>query len=284
MKDASGVENGTLFHLKRGMVDLPSILQAVEQYCREVAKKKPLTVEFKPYASGLPPYFWGEADRIFQFLWNVVDNALKYTSEGFVRLSTSFTKKENVYNVTIQVEDSGKGMNNKEFLVLLGLQPFSKTTIVFCQQLIQLMGGSITGSTAEGKGSVFQLYFPLEEIQFNNKSALVINCGLEFITFLKNLHIQIEITNSLQEAKIKAETHKFNIVFVNLDLLNDANVNAKLEILAHIRSLTQITAGISSTMNQPLSNPNLKLDTIVDHVFHPSGSRSKIVEILASLK
>ncbi|HMP72891.1 MAG TPA: response regulator [Kiritimatiellia bacterium] len=123
---------------------------------------------------GVPVTVRGDDHRLAQVLMNLVSNAVKFTSEGDVRVGVEVDSMGGavcVLNYTIQ--DTGIGITREEAEKLF--QPFqqgdSSTTrkfggtglgLAICRQLAELMGGDIGVDSVEGKGSTFWVTVPFE--------------------------------------------------------------------------------------------------------------------------
>jgi CheY-like chemotaxis protein/two-component sensor histidine kinase len=116
---------------------------------------------------------WIEADpvRVRQAIFNLVGNAVKFTTAGHVtvRLQVAAAGHGRRY-VKLEVEDTGIGMNAEaqrhlfeRFRQAEGdtVRRFGGTGLglSISQALVQMMGGEITFSSVEGRGSVFRMVF-----------------------------------------------------------------------------------------------------------------------------
>src|SRR5258708_18896935 len=111
--------------------------------------------------------------RLQQILNNLVSNAIKFTSEGFVEIKAELVeRKEGEDAVRFSVTDTGIGIPTKEQETLF--QPFAQavnqSTRVFGgtglglsigQRLANLMGGTIAIKSQPGRGTTVSLTLPL---------------------------------------------------------------------------------------------------------------------------
>ncbi|MCH5204198.1 MAG: PocR ligand-binding domain-containing protein [Oscillospiraceae bacterium] len=122
----------------------------------------------------LPKRLYGDNYRIHQILVNLLNNAVKFTKEGEVHLSISceFDKKRPDYvYVTAAVSDTGIGIKKEDMAKLFSSfqQVDSKRNrniegtglgLAISQQLVNLMGGTISVESEYGVGSTFKVVLP----------------------------------------------------------------------------------------------------------------------------
>ncbi|OKY26894.1 MHYT domain-containing protein [Thalassotalea sp. PP2-459] len=162
--------------LDKGKLDLEirdfSLIQEVDEVVSTLwlqARNKglELTVDVSPK---LKKTYAGSPERVRQVLTNLVSNAVKFTQQGYVKITVSPTQDNNIEFV---IEDSGIGMSKSQLSAVF--DPFTQadasmsrrfggtglgTTI--SKQLVELMGGKISATSEENKGSTFRFTLPLQ--------------------------------------------------------------------------------------------------------------------------
>ena len=115
----------------------------------------------------LPKAFFGDETRIRQIILNLLGNAVKFTSKGFVSLSVRGIKlSADTIRLTIKVVDSGKGIKEGDIARLFrDFEQLSQVAnkdiegtglgLAITQSLVEAMGGHITVESEYGKGSTF---------------------------------------------------------------------------------------------------------------------------------
>jgi len=168
--DFSKIEAGKLtlepipFDLRTAVEEVGEILSS-----KAAEKKLDLIVRFAPDA---PRYVIGDAGRIRQVLTNLVGNALKFTSAGYVLVSLQCERRtEQQAQLTFSVLDTGIGIaaDKLEHIFEKFTQADASTTrrfggtglgLAISKQLTELMGGSITVTSQPGNGSTFSFTLP----------------------------------------------------------------------------------------------------------------------------
>jgi signal transduction histidine kinase/ActR/RegA family two-component response regulator len=125
-------------------------------------------------APSVPEYATGDGLRLSQVLLNLLGNSSKFTLKGSVSLSLSATGlPSGKLRLNCTVEDTGIGMSEEQQGALF--KPFSQADastsrkfggtglgLSISKALVELMGGSISVTSEESKGSEFTFFVELE--------------------------------------------------------------------------------------------------------------------------
>ncbi|MFH1653667.1 MAG: ATP-binding protein [Pseudomonadota bacterium] len=164
--DISKIESGK-FELRRDFVDISKLLDCVVKVFADFALKK--GVELKKSYVGvkkLPIYI--DPDRITQVVFNLVDNAIKFTpTGGSVSINIEDLKNE----IEVRVSDTGMGISPEGANIVF--EKFRQVGriegsgikgtglgLAIARELIEMHGGKIWLSSELGKGSVFGFRLP----------------------------------------------------------------------------------------------------------------------------
>ncbi|HEY5911096.1 MAG TPA: response regulator [Verrucomicrobiae bacterium] len=163
--DFSKIEAGKL-DLETTGFKLDEVITSVTTLTAQKAHEKGL--EFLAHvAPGIPENLLGDPLRLGQILTNFVNNAVKFTERGEIRLNVELIERtgEKV-QLKFSVRDTGIGMSQEQSARLF--QPFTQadmsTTrkhggtglgLTICRRLVELMGGRIWLESAPGAGSAF---------------------------------------------------------------------------------------------------------------------------------
>ncbi|MCR4605201.1 MAG: response regulator [Eubacterium sp.] len=168
--DLSKIESGN-FEIIPVEYDLASVLNDVLNLTRPRALKKGLKYEYT-ISEDLPSKLFGDEIRIRQAMLNIVNNAIKYTKEGFVDVDVSYEKgKDDAINLIIRVTDTGIGIKTEEqdklFTSFVRLDKKKNRTIEgtglglhITHKILGMMDGKIRVNSVYGKGSTFTISVP----------------------------------------------------------------------------------------------------------------------------
>jgi two-component system, OmpR family, sensor histidine kinase VicK len=127
-----------------------------------------------------PLFVYADKNRIQQVIFNLLDNASKFTEKGEITLSIIEDDAENnkdndKYNdITIRIQDTGKGIDS-EILPRLFKKFATKSErgtglgLYISKNIIEAHGGKIwTEKTSDGKGTLFVFTLPTRNNHKNN--------------------------------------------------------------------------------------------------------------------
>jgi len=132
---------------------------------------------------GPMPLLMLDPQRLRQIVFNLVGNAVKFTSKGYIEVRASFDRSagDETGVCRIDVEDTGCGISdeNLKHLGAAYVQVGEKRArnggtglgLAICQQLVLAMGGELKISSALGKGSVFSVVIPGVKVVSENAEA-----------------------------------------------------------------------------------------------------------------
>jgi PAS domain S-box-containing protein len=197
--DFSKIEAGKL-NIEQTPFSFSEVIKTIKSFFTLKAQQKNikliLNIDHK-----IPEALIGDAVRLDQVLINLVSNALKFTSKGWVEVSAelkSIAEKRCI--IQFKVEDTGIGIpKDKLDMVFQSFtQASSDTTrkyggtglgLTIVDQLVKLMGGTLHLKSNEGTGTLFSFTLEFEQ---GNKDDII---------FSNKVNISAE-ENSLEGMKI----------------------------------------------------------------------------------
>lgn len=120
-------------------------------------------------AESVPALLCADKGKLSQVLLNLLGNAAKFTHEGFVRVSASVLRGE---NLILEITDTGIGFDESDLPKMF--EPYSQLSpgsryggaglgLSISHQLVHIMGGRITARSRKNAGSTFTVSLPLKE-------------------------------------------------------------------------------------------------------------------------
>jgi len=212
--DLSKIEAGALA-IKNINFNLHTLLRDLEITYATVAKQKLIGFNLQ-IGEGAENNLIGDPERLRQVLVNFISNAIKFTNDGFIRLKTDLTAKDDdTASIHFSVEDTGIGIPNDKLDLIF--ERFEQLDNAFIRQqggtglglaitkmIIESMGGHITVTSEPGKGSVFSF-----ELRFKINKQPVQD------TELHQQHATQRATDPSQKSILLAEDNRVNQLLVN---------------------------------------------------------------------
>jgi CheY-like chemotaxis protein len=158
-------------------------LEGLADLFRARAEEKGLTFSVS-CGVGVEGWFCGDVVRIKQVLGNLVSNAVKFTTQGEVRVVADVHDRPfpDAPILILKVRDTGIGFD--EDVACRLFQRFSQADgsitrrfggsglgLSICQALVEMMGGEVRATSEPGRGSEFEVNLPLPRQDFSPAMA-----------------------------------------------------------------------------------------------------------------
>ncbi|MDH5650587.1 MAG: ATP-binding protein [Gammaproteobacteria bacterium] len=184
--DLSKIE-ANMLELENAPVNYFSVLSDVLALARNLNRDKPLQFDLE-YEFPLPKVIDTDIVRFRQILLNLCSNSVKFTEQGAVTIKVQYLPR--LAALAISVIDTGIGMTAGQLQRIF--EPFVQADITTTRKyggtglglslsrcLSELLGGDLTVTSEEGKGSCFTLRIPISREQ---KTVELINEYVEETT------------------------------------------------------------------------------------------------------
>jgi signal transduction histidine kinase len=268
--DFSKIDSGTVSQPKCKPFILPNLLQQTEKLFKREATHRGIELRVSTDADeGLA--LMGDHGRIQQILSNLIGNALKFTTEGWVEARATWEEA----HLILEVQDTGPGIAT-EYLEKV-FDPFIQADgsdarehggaglgLSISNELAQSMGGSISLESCVDKGSTFRVILPAP-IAANHSKEVGASQG-EFVrdyrvlvvdddpTNLKvarrqlsHLGLRVEEARTGQEALSKCTQEKFDLILMDLQMPQMDGFCITQEIKQNSESPNQTTPIVAFT-------------------------------------
>jgi two-component system CheB/CheR fusion protein len=175
------VSSGKL-QLDRQDVDLRQVIEhAVQTSCAEVLATghRNVVVEL----ADEDHHIWGDAPRLTQVFWNLLNNAVKFTQEGAtIRVSS---QRESPTRFVVEVTDTGVGIDPEVLPRIFDAFEQGEASVTrrfgglglglaISRTIVELHGGSISvSSEGKDKGTTFSVHLPVGPRRIESEPAAV---------------------------------------------------------------------------------------------------------------
>jgi len=174
--DLSRIEAGRM-EIQQEVFDLGDVLDSVAKLFGPPAEQAGLAFSSR-IDPAVPKRLVGDSNRLHQVLNNLIGNAIKFTSNGFIKLRAYPlpSESDDTYRVLFTVSDTGIGIPEDKLETLF--EAFTQAEISYSKnfqgaglglsitkKLVELMGGDVSIDSETGKGTQvhFSITFGLPE-------------------------------------------------------------------------------------------------------------------------
>ena len=177
----SRIESGRL-ELESEDFDLVEAVDDSIDACRAESKRRGLRLEYQAEPSRIDVR--GDALRLQQVVLNLLNNAIKFTTEGSVRVEVSGTRTTRSWNLVVTIADTGIGMTQATLDRIF--EPFVQADssitrrfggtglgLFISRRLTEAMGGDLQVRSTEGEGSQFSIALVLPVASGNTRTGPV---------------------------------------------------------------------------------------------------------------
>ncbi|EAT11365.1 response regulator [Bermanella marisrubri] len=217
--DFSRIEAGKLV-LDSTEFSMSELLSSLQELFNIEVEKKRSTIHIENLLQH--DMYWGDEGRIRQMLINLIGNANKFTQNGQIIVRAQSGENR---DLKLSVQDTGIGIPSDRLGQIFEsfTQADSSTTrqyggsglgLTICKRLSELMNGTISVISEQGKGSEFTLHLPLREAECRQRTD-------QNVTFLPPV-LSLDKSNILL-----VEDNEINQIVVS-DMLKD--LDAQIEI------------------------------------------------------
>ncbi len=162
--DLSKVESGQI-DVEHTDCALHNIIFDVIEVLSISAKNKGITLTYKPLTN-LPQNIQSDPARVRQIITNLIGNAIKFTQNGGVNVTTELITVSGEAQILLKVEDTGIGMTDTQQAQIFSPFVQADTSITrrfggtglgltISKKFAEALGGDIVVSSTMGKGSCF---------------------------------------------------------------------------------------------------------------------------------
>lgn len=250
--DVSSIDNANI-KVYDEKYSIKLLLRRLVTLYNDKCKEKNLTFR-SDIDSTLPEYLYGDSLGLKNVLTSILDNSVKYTSNGYVELNVSTIIKNNIVRLIITIEDSGIGISpdkldtifykNREEIDGSNI----KNNLYTAKKLITLMGGTIIASSNYNEGTTMKIVLDQKlgeqydekltkyENTYDKKRILLVDDNIStnkiISKLLKDTNIELDYVGLGKEAldKIRSK-EKYDLILLDevMDPLDGKTVMKKFK-------------------------------------------------------
>ena len=292
--------------LSKVKFDINKLLGAITSMASQKHKHKNIELIYD-IDKDVPRYILGDYDRLSKIILNMVDNGIKNTQKGKVRLSITTFKEDDNKKIEFKIIDTGIGI--KEDKIDTIFTPFQNGSSVLngsgngsiglsmSRELVSIMGGVLKVRSKYNSGSTFSVKIPLlidEEAkdeksyqlacskiskeELCSKNIGIIDSDSETAWAIKNAfaHFTDSIT-IIPEYGVKDHDmlYKCDIIYIDYKLIDTLMLELFKQIQANKDFRVVVTSNILEDYDEDIDNP-----TISRHIMKPF-SPARILKIFS---
>jgi PAS domain S-box-containing protein len=195
--------------------DILDMIRQLQSSYQPIAEEKGLEFSITA-APDLPRILEGDVTRLNQILNNLINNAIKFTSRGEVRVRVILKPgPDGSQRLHFEIADTGIGISEKQMPLLF--TPFHQAErniarkfggtglgLSIVKGLIDLFHGEINVKSQAGEGTVFSFWIPIRIVRLRSK-AKTRNVKTDFLRQMNILYVEDVESNQLLVKNILEE-------------------------------------------------------------------------------
>lgn len=247
-----------------------SVYPVVKEALKLLRSSLPATIEISHYIKKDPELIKGDPTEIHQVMMNLCTNAEYAMREKGGVLNVKFGRvnigeaiaalhqdlQPGPY-MRLEVTDTGSGMEPETverifdpYFTTKGIGEGTGLGLAVIQGIVHKHGGAITVESAPGKGTIFQVFFPIiegDKEEIEEKSEALLPTGTERILFIDDEEVLVEVgrgmlerlgydvtvrTSSLEAVELfKAKPGYFDLVITDMSMPNMTGEQLSKELM-----------------------------------------------------
>lgn len=202
--DASKIEK-RIIEKEEKEYNVLKIFKRLEETAKDYAKDKSIEINLN-LNSNLPVILYGDSNRIFQAVSQIVNNSIKYTEEGTININVRGEKKNNQVNLIVEIGDTGVGIDQAKLGKIMNSND-GTTGIGAVKNLMKILGGSFEIESKVNEYTKVTLSFAqkivednkIRELMDSNKKAQNLVFDNKKILIVDDNKLNLKVTSKLLE-------------------------------------------------------------------------------------
>ncbi len=260
-----------LLHIVEGILDITKLSlgnaeivnrnYVVDDFVNELSADVRKQLEFLPIDfrvnidPAIPKVLYGDVGKIKRICENILNNAVKFTKEGWIEFRINVVKKKDLCRLIITIEDTGMGIKKEDLGKIFN--KFEKTSqtmnfsgtglgLSIAKAIVDALDGKITVQSIYGKGTKFVVTLIQKDGTKNGVKSPVQPLALKNVLIVDDNAINLQVASKLVKAygvnvktcfsgedalKLLKQTSDYDLIFLDIMMPNMDGV----ELLKRIR-------------------------------------------------
>lgn len=213
--------------------DVSFVPQQLAKSCVEefkpMAAEKGLDITLGTLTPNCGDLWRSDAFRVKQIMSNLIGNAVKYTDRGGVKVEIRISPRQ---HLIIYVSDTGRGMSQADCQRIF--DAFTRLPngqgkegvglgLSITREVVQMLGGTITVTSEEGKGSCFTVSLPIKKEEKKQKKDVEEN-----VASVETNRVSTEAKEATTEAKEATTENNDTTTEINILAVDDDALQLEL--------------------------------------------------------
>lgn len=256
---------------------------------------------------------WADSGKIHQLFYNMIGNAIKFTSKGNITVDCRFTEVNDKFKLDVKIKDTGAGIPKEDLDKIFDKyyqSKFHKDQASFgaglglslCKEIIELYDGEIRVESEPGTGTEISFHLFLEKSdssQETNQAKLIRSYGNSGIrvavidddriitALLKKLLSDINFDmigfNSDIAAKEYLQKENVNIILTDLQIANASGIDLIKDIksIPNHNATVPIIAITGDTYMNSIELSSIQADELLIKPINKEELYSKLLKVLS---
>jgi PAS domain S-box-containing protein len=222
--DFSKIESGNIEIVKKTFCIKKLIISIMEIF-RQKANERGIELTYS-IDSHVPDVIYTDMMKVRQVLVNLIDNALKFTEEGWIHVDVNMNEEGNKHKLYFSVKDTGIGIPKEELPHIFDSfkqasinENYTRNSVgtglglAISKQLVEAMDGNILVKSLYGKGTVFKVQIPVDQVILKKEKTYECKKKISSISQFFQMNVLVAEDNMINQLLLGELLKKYGIKY-----------------------------------------------------------------------